>query len=127
MISIVDDDQSVREATGSLVRSFGYDARTFSSAEEFLDSALAGTSDCVITDVEMPGLSGVELQDRLKSLGHSTPVIFVTAFANEKVRKQAIKAGAIGVLSKPFDCAALIACIETALKARSDRTSGDRR
>src|SRR5215469_180641 len=77
LISIVDDDESVREATKSLVRSYGYNVKTFGSAEEFLESNHLGTTACLITDVQMPGLSGVELQDRLISEGRDMPTIFV--------------------------------------------------
>ena len=101
MITIVDDDESVRESTKALVRSLGYNARAFASAEEFLDSNLDDTS-CLILDVQMKGLSGVELQELLIAQGRRTPIIFVTAFPDERTRDQAIDAGAIGFLSKPF-------------------------
>ena len=101
MITIVDDDESVRESTKSLVRSLGYDARAFASAEEFLDSSLDDNS-CLILDVQMKGLSGIELQEILIAQGRRTPIIFVTAFPNERTRDQALNAGAIGFLSKPF-------------------------
>jgi FixJ family two-component response regulator len=101
MITIVDDDESVRESTKALVRSLGYDARAFASAEEFLDSNLYDSS-CLILDVQMKGLSGIELQEILIAQGRRTPIIFVTAFPNERTRDQALNAGAIGFLSKPF-------------------------
>jgi FixJ family two-component response regulator len=101
MITIVDDDESVRESTKALVRSLGYDARAFASAEEFLDSSLEDSS-CLILDVQMKGLSGIELQEILIAQGRRTPIIFVTAFPNERTRDQALNAGAIGFLSKPF-------------------------
>ena len=101
MIAIVDDDESVRESTKSLVRSLGYNARAFCSAEEFLDSKLDDCS-CLILDVQMKGLSGVELQARLVAQGRRTPIIFVTAFPDERTRDQAIAAGAIGFLYKPI-------------------------
>ena len=101
MITIVDDDEAVRESTKALVRSLGYVARAFSSAEEFLDSNLDDTS-CLILDIQMKGLSGLELQERLVAQGRRTPIIFVTAFPDERTRDQAINAGAIGFLSKPF-------------------------
>lgn len=117
MISIVDDDQSVRRATESLVRSLGYNACTFASAEEFLGSDdLHGTS-CLITDLQMPGLSGIELQDRLIAEGHRMPVIFITAYPDESLRARAMKVGAICFLSKPYSDESLIGCISTALKA----------
>ena len=101
MITIVDDDEAVRESTKALVRSLGYNARAFGSAEEFLDSNLDDTS-CLILDVQMKGLSGVELQELLNAQGRHTPIIFVTAFPDERTRNHAINAGAIGFLSKPF-------------------------
>ena len=97
MIAIVDDDESVRESTKSLVRSLGYDARAFASAEEFLDSSLDETS-CLILDVQMKGLSGIELQEILIAKGRRTPIIFVTAFPDERTRNHALDAGAIEVL-----------------------------
>lgn len=101
MITIVDDDEAVRESTKALVRSLGYNARAFASAEEFLDANPDDTS-CLILDVQMAGLSGVELQELLIAQGRRTPIIFVTAFPDERTRDQAINAGAIGFLNKPF-------------------------
>lgn len=118
MISIVDDDDSVREATTSLVRSLGYKAATFRSAEEFLGSTEMTATDCLITDVQMPGLSGVELQDRLIADGHHMPTIFVSAFPDEHVRRQVLECGAIAYLQKPFEEDRLIECIDTALRRR---------
>lgn len=117
MISIIDDDESVRVATESLVRSLGLTARTFASAEAFLESALVGRTACVITDVQMPGMSGVELQSVLRSKGDTTPLIFITAFPEERIRRQVDAAGAIGFLAKPFDGSAMIDCIDRALGA----------
>jgi FixJ family two-component response regulator len=101
MISIVDDDVSVREATKRWVRSLGYSAAAFASAEEFLLSGKVNDTECVITDVHMPGLSGIELQSHLISQGNRTPIIFVTAFPEERTRTRALEAGAIGFLTKP--------------------------
>lgn len=117
MISIIDDDESVRVATESLVRSLGLAARTFPSAEAFLESALLGQTACVITDVQMPGMSGVELQSVLRSKGDTTPLIFITAFPEDRIRRQVDAAGAIGFLAKPFDGSAMIDCIDRALGA----------
>ena len=114
MISIVDDDESVRESTKALVRSLGYAARTFASAEEFLNSNPDDTS-CLILDVQMEGLSGVELQERLIAEGRRTPIIFVSAFPDERIRDHALGAGAIGFLRKPFSDEKLIHCIDSAL------------
>jgi FixJ family two-component response regulator len=114
MISIVDDDESVRESTKALVRSLGYSARTFSSAEEFLDSNPDDTN-CLILDIQMKGLSGVELLERLIAQGRRTPVIFVTAFPDERVRDHVLDAGAVGFLRKPVSDEKLIRCLDTAL------------
>ena len=115
MISIVDDDASVREATRGLVRSLGYRAATFGSAEEFLTSERVHDTSCLISDVQMPGLSGLELQSHLIAEGHPMPMIFITAFPEARLRTQALKAGAFGFLSKPFDEENLIACLDKAL------------
>ena len=115
MISIVDDDASVREATRGLVRSLGYRAATFGSAEEFLTSERVHDTSCLIADVQMPGLSGLELQSHLIAEGHPMPMIFITAFPEARVRTQALEAGAFGFLSKPFDEENLIACLDKAL------------
>jgi len=118
VIAIVDDDESFRRATTSFVRSLGYGTAAFDSAEAFLSSEHLNEADCLITDVQMPGMTGIELQDRLIAQGHSVPVIFITAFPEMKARSQALAAGAIGFLSKPFDDKGLIACLDEAL-ARS--------
>ena len=122
MISIVDDDESVREATKGLVRSLGYTAATFASAEDFLQSNQVNDTSCLITDVQMPGLSGVELQSQLIAQGNSTPMIFVTAFPEERTRARALKAGAIGFLTKPFNEERLIEYIHAALAGRKIET-----
>jgi FixJ family two-component response regulator len=119
VISIVDDDESVREATKSLVRSLGYKAVAFCSAEEFLQSPHVTATVCLITDVQMPGLSGVDLQDRLIADGRGIPVIFVTAFPDERLQARVFKSGAIGYLPKPFYEDRLIECIDAALRVDS--------
>lgn len=118
VITIIDDDESVRTATESLVRSLGFAARTFPSAEDFLASPLRGATDCVITDVQMPGMSGVELQSHLRAHGDRTPLIFITAFPEERIRRQVDAGGAFGFLAKPFDGNAMIDCLDRALGAR---------
>ena len=117
MISIVDDDAAVREATKGLVRSLGYSVSTFASAEEFLQSERVHDTSCLITDLHMPGLSGIELQDRLIAGGHRMPIIFITAFPDEGVRTRAMKAGAVCFMSKPYSDDHLIGCLDRALKA----------
>jgi FixJ family two-component response regulator len=116
MISIVDDDKSVREAAKMLIRSLGYATATFASAEEFLESGRLCETACLITDVQMPGMSGVDLQSHLTANGHRTPVIFVTAYPEEGVRARALGAGAFGFLGKPFREDSLIACLDRALE-----------
>jgi FixJ family two-component response regulator len=115
VISIVDDDASVRDATESLVRSLGYDAATFASAEEYLVSRYVRDTSCLITDLVMPGMSGVDLQDRLIADGNDTPVIFITACFDEMARARALEAGAHGFLRKPFSEESLIECLDSAL------------
>src|SRR5579864_1505850 len=115
LISIVDDDPFVRDATDALVRSLGYGAATFASAEDFIRSDYIHKTACVITDVQMPGLSGVELQRVMIAQGNLVPVIFITAYANEIVRRSVMEAGAIAYLSKPFDEESLIQHLRTAL------------
>ena len=114
MIAIVDDDESVRESTKALVRSLGYAARTFPSAEEFLRSDCDDTS-CLILDIQMKGLSGIELQERLVGEGRRTPIIFVTAVLDERIRTQVLQAGAIEILSKPLSNERLASCLVSAL------------
>jgi FixJ family two-component response regulator len=117
MIAIVDDDEAVREATQRLVQSLGYHASTFASADEFLESDQVHDTSCLISDVRMPGLSGIELQDRLIAGGHRIPIIFITGHPDENVRIRAMKAGAIGFLSKPYNHDHLLGYLEKALKA----------
>jgi FixJ family two-component response regulator len=118
VISIVDDDESVREATEFLVRSLGYSAASYSSAEEYLQSGQVDDSSCVITDLRMPGMSGAELQDLLIADGYQTPVIFISASLDEKIRSRVLDAGAFGFLHKPFDEQSLIECLNKALNGR---------
>src|SRR5262245_46863996 len=111
MIAIIDDDEAVRVATESLVRSLGFGTSTFSSAEEFLRSPRLREAACLITDVQMPGMSGIELQALLLERGERVPIIFITAFPDERLRRKARAAGAVGFLSKPFDGRAMVECI----------------
>jgi FixJ family two-component response regulator len=121
LISIVDDDALVLDGIEALVESLGYNTVTFTSAEHFLRSDVIGETTCLITDVQMPGLSGLELQEALQSLGHQTPVIVITGYPNEKHRTRALENGAVGYLSKPFDEQTLIACLTVAIKLQSSR------
>jgi FixJ family two-component response regulator len=99
----------------------GYVSNVFASAEQFLESSHLNEMSCLISDVQMPGMNGIEPQNRLKRLDCSTPVIFVTAFHNERDRARALEAGAIGLLRKPFEGRAIIQLIEMALRARCER------
>jgi FixJ family two-component response regulator len=115
VISIIDDDASVRIATNRLVRSLGYAAFTFASAEEFLRSPQLAETSCVITDVQMPGMSGIELQSLLIARGYEAPIILITGFPEESIRAKALAAGAVSLLGKPFEETALIESIDAAL------------
>ena len=116
-ISVIDDDDSVREAMKNLVNMLGYSVDAFASAEAFLTSGLVNSTACVITDVQMPGMSGVELQRHLLAGGHPVPVIFVTAFPNESIRDRVMRDGAIGYLSKPLQKQSLLDCLERVLSS----------
>ena len=116
VVSIVDDDDSVRTAMSSLVRSLGYEACVFASAEAFLASPRLQDTACLIADIQMPGMSGLDLQSALHARRHRIPIIFITAFPEERVRKRAEAAGAVGFFSKPVDGHVIIGCLESALK-----------
>lgn len=111
MISIIDDDESVLEATKGLVRSLGHEVATFASAEEFLSWDRLLNTSCVISDMRMPGLNGLELQSHLLAEGHQIPIIFVTACSEERVRARAMEAGAFGFFGKPFDEKGFVGCL----------------
>jgi FixJ family two-component response regulator len=114
-ISVIDDDASVRAATNNLLRSHGYVVHTFASAEEFLQSTHLKDTSCVIADVQMPAMSGLDLLTLLRTQGYRAPFIFITAFPDDSVRARALKAGAIGFLAKPFAGPTLIKSLDTAL------------
>jgi FixJ family two-component response regulator len=117
IISIVDDDDSVRGALKSLVRSLGYDTATFSSAEEYLDSEALQDTSCLIADIQMSGMNGIELHERLIRDGHPTKVIFITGFPEETLRARALESGAVGFLRKPFDDNCLIKYLDKVFEA----------
>jgi FixJ family two-component response regulator len=100
-------------------------AYTFASCRDFLGSPYLLNTSCIIADVQMPGMSGVELQRTLKARGLSIPMIFITAYPNDKIRKQALDAGAVCFLNKPFDGALMMECIEQALRRRGDNPPAD--
>lgn len=122
IIAIVEDDEPLREALGSLMKAAGFSTHTFSSAEEFLDSASRRDTACLILDVRLPGMSGIELQNRLTDADSQFPVIFVTAHGDSSLRDLLMKAGAAGFLNKPVRSDALLKEIYTALgKTRTNR------
>ena len=118
VIAIVDDDHSVREALTSFVRSLGYAAMAFQCAEDFLKWSRCCGLSCVIADVQMPGMSGVELHNRLIGSGEPIPTILITAFPDEKARERALQAGVVCYLGKPFSEDDLLACIRSILGRR---------
>ena len=118
-ISIVDDDESVRKATESLVRSLGYAAATFSSAGDYLRSDSIRQSSCVITDLRMPRMSGAELQQRLIADGNDTPIIFMSADSDDNTRSRVLNAGAVGFLRKPINAQILVDCLDKALALKA--------
>jgi FixJ family two-component response regulator len=118
LISVVDDDDSVRESLQCLIRSFGFAVEAFASAEEFLNSYSLPDTRCLILDVRMPGMNGLELQRRLAASHRETPVIFITAHGDEAARSQALKNGAVDYLLKPFREDALLHAIHAALNLK---------
>ena len=117
LLSVVDDDESMRESLPDLIKEFGFAARSFSSAEEFLSSGSVDETNCLILDIAMPGMSGPELHQELKRRGDRIPVIFITGQKDERIRARVFEQGAAGFLLKPFSDAALLAAIKTALQA----------
>lgn len=124
VISVIDDDPSIRVAADNLLRSRGYEVHTFGSAEEFLCSSHLGETSCVIADVQMSAMSGLDLPEAMRAKGYNAPFIFITAFPDESLRARAMKAGATCFLAKPFAVPTLIKCLKTALEAELPR-SGD--
>ena len=115
VISIVDDDAWARSGLEDLILSLGYKTLTFESAEQFIQSGDIEQTTCLITDLQMPGWSGLELQSHLRREGYRTPIIFVTAFPTEQHRARAFEEGAIGFLNKPFDAQSLVDCLAHAV------------
>ena len=116
LISIVDDDESVRRTTKLLVESFGYRAAVFESAESFLKSDQLYDTSCLVVDVQMPGMNGLQLQSHLAAEGYSIPTIFITAYGDKESRRQAMEAGAVAFLDKPFSDQQLLKSIRSALQ-----------
>jgi len=116
LLSVVDDDESVRESLPDLLRKLGFAARAFSSAQEFLSSDSVDETKCLILDVAMPGMTGLDLQQELTRRGHKVPIIFITAQKDINIREQAFRQGAAQVLDKPFSAAALLEALKETLK-----------
>jgi len=118
LISLVDDDQSIRRTTTLLIQSFGYQAAAFESAESLLKSGQLQETSCLIVDVQMPGMNGLQLQRQLAASGYNIPIIFITAYDNKESRQQAMQAGAVAFLSKPFNDELLLETIRATLRDR---------
>ena len=120
LIVCVEDDAGVRDAITGFIAALGFAAEAFSSAEEFLQSGRLDDTSCLIIDVKLTGMSGLELQSRLAAMGCDTPIIVITAFPDEQVHAQAVSSGAICFLTKPITKNDLVDCIDQALKRRPD-------
>jgi FixJ family two-component response regulator len=118
LIAVVDDDESVRETTRGLMRSMGFSAEAFASAEDFLGSGYLSRTDCLIADINMPGMSGLDLHRHLALAGKAIPTILITAYPDERVRIRALNAGVRCYLPKPFAESHLLGCLEKALAKR---------
>lgn len=116
LVCIIDDDESLRTALIGLLRSFGYSSQGFASAEAFLQSDAAPIAACIITDIHMPGMSGIDLQHHLAAQQRSVPVIMITARTEPGLEESALAAGAVCFLQKPFEASVLTACLEKVLK-----------
>lgn len=117
LITVVDDDESVRESLPDLLKEFGFEAQTFSSAEEFLASRSIEETRCLLLDVAMPGMSGPDLQKELTRRDQSIPIVFITAQRDEAIRPRLIAEGAVDCLFKPFEPTDLLQALNTALRA----------
>ena len=124
LISIVDDDESIRRTTTFLIESFGFPAASFESAEKFLKSGQLHDTSCLIVDVQMPGMSGLELQSELAAAGYDIPIVFMTAYENKVSRQQAMQAGAVAFLAKPFGDEQLLQTVRLALGNDDGGTKG---
>jgi FixJ family two-component response regulator len=116
LVSVVDDDESVRESLPHLLRKFGFATEVFSSAEEFLASEFVDQTRCLILDIAMPGMSGPALQEELSRRQRAIPLVFITAHGDDTIRPRVLEAGAVECLFKPFSATALRAAVDTALR-----------
>jgi len=126
LISVIDDDESVRRTTSRLIESFGFLAAAFESAESFLSSGHLNDTSCLIVDVQMPGMNGLQLQSQLAAAGCNIPIIFITAFDDKESRRRAMQAGAVAFLGKPFNDEQLLESIRLALRELNDEPGGAR-
>ena len=122
VLSLVDDDASVRKATGRLIKSLGFTVEVFASGEEFLRFGSLRITSCLVLHVQMPGMNGLQLQSHLAAAGYRIPIIFITAHPDEGIRAQALEAGAVAFLTKPFGDEALLKGIRSALKLTKEDT-----
>ena len=120
LISVVDDDESVRRTTKLLIESFGYRATVFESAETLLRLGQLNKTSCLVVDIQMTGMNGLQLQSHLATEGWSIPIIFITAYRNKQVYRKAMQAGAVAFLEKPFGDEQLLATIRSILQERQD-------
>jgi len=116
LVSVVDDDESVRESLPDLLREFGFAVEAFASAEEFLGSVYVGQTKCLILDIAMPGMSGPDLQRELRTRKQAIPIVFITAQENATIRPRLLREGAVECLVKPFSETALLTALNTALR-----------
>ena len=116
LISLVDDDESIRRTTTLLIQSFGFQAAAFESAESFLKSGQLHETSCLLIDIQMPGMNGLQLQSHLATAGYKIPIIFITAYDKEESRQQALQAGAVAFLGKPFSDDLLLQALRAALR-----------
>jgi len=123
LVSVVDDDSSVRSSIKLLIESFGFQTAIFESAESFLKAEHLHQASCLITDVQMPGMNGLKLQSCLAAANRAIPIIFITAYDDKESRRQAMQSGAVAFLSKPFTDEQLLQAIRTAIAQRSDNTT----
>ena len=120
LVSVVDDDEAVRRTTKLLVESFGYTAATFASVQDYLKSGLLHDTSCLILDVRMPAMDGLQIPNRLAAEGYRTPIVFITAHDDKESRNRAMQAGAIAFLCKPFATEQLLKAIRSALQRNRD-------
>jgi FixJ family two-component response regulator len=119
LIAIIDDDPSFREALDRLIKSYGFPTASFPSARDFLESDYVSRTSCLISDVQMPVMSGLELQNRLGEMGRTIPIIFVSSFSDDTIQRRALQAGAMGFLGKPVDQGEMLSLIRAALERQA--------